>query len=223
MIYYDIHTHQPPLHPEDVAIVNCLIPAQGLPLQLMPDHKEIPGQYLSAGIHPWYIYNVKEQLEELESILSRPEVVAVGEAGLDKLAGTSMDIQRELFLNQALLAGKLNKPLLIHCVKAWPELIAAKKALHPLTPWVIHGFRGNGDLASQLIGQGFLLSFGEHSNPAALRAAQGTVFFAETDDKKTDIRLIYEQIATSLQLPLGQISLELEQNVLNTFPLRNNS
>lgn len=222
MLYYDIHTHQPPLNPDDVAIVNYLIPAQGLPLQLNPSHKEIAGQFLSAGIHPRYIYNVKEQLAELESILSRPEVVAIGEAGLDKLARTSMDIQHELFVAQALLANKMNKPLLIHCIKAWPELIAVRRAVQPHTPWIIHGFRGNGELASQLIRQGFLLSFGQYFNPAALQAARGTPFFTETDDKDIDIRLIYEQIASYLQLPVKQIGLQLEQNMLDTFPIMNN-
>lgn len=218
MYYYDIHTHQPASRPEDIAIINRLVTGQEADL---PPHSAACTQFFSVGIHPWYIDNVKEQLAELEALLTRPEVVAVGEAGLDKLAETPMDIQHELFLAQALLAEAINKPLLIHCVKAWPELIAAQKAVRPHIPWIIHGFRGNGELATQLIRQGFLLSFGERFNPAALQAARNTPFFAETDGKDTGIRQVYQQIATCLHTPIKEIASQLEQNVLNTFHIRN--
>lgn len=209
MRYYDIHTHQPSVHPEDIAIVNTII-KEDCDLSM-------PAQWCSAGIHPWYIYNVHKQISCLESVASSSVVVAIGEAGLDKLAKTSLDIQQDVFLRQAVLAEKLNKPLIIHCVKAWAELIAARKIIKSHIPWIIHGFRGNGELAQQLISQGFYLSFGEHFNPSALQAAWPNRLFAETDDKDIDIRDVYEQIAFSLQLSSKTLVSSLENNVHKVF------
>lgn len=210
MIYYDIHTHQPSVHPEDIAIVNTIVKAEC--------DLSLSARWCSAGIHPWYIYNVREQLGCLETILSSPSVIAVGEAGLDKLAETSPDIQLDVFLQQASLAEKNNKPLIIHCVKAWSELIAARKTIKPHTPWIIHGFRGNGELAQQLIAQGFNLSFGQYFNPVALSAAWPDCLFVETDDKEIDIRTVYRQLASSLQIPLEEFAITIEKNIHNTFP-----
>ena len=88
-----------------------------------------------------------------------------------------MDLQKEVFLAQANLAEETHKPLIIHCVKAWADLIACKKAVKPEMPWIIHGFRGNGELASQLVRLGFYLSFGDRFNPSALRA-HGLISFS---------------------------------------------
>ena len=54
MVYYDIHTHHLPVHPEDAAIVNSLVPTFDVET----------GLFRSVGIHPWYIYNVEEQLAD---------------------------------------------------------------------------------------------------------------------------------------------------------------
>ena len=211
MIYYDIHTHQPSVHPEDITIVNTII---------KEDYElSLPAAYCSVGIHPWYIYNVREQLSCFESIISASNVVAIGEAGLDKLAETPLAIQQEVFLKQAELANEKSKPLIIHCVKAWAELIAARKLVKPQTPWIIHGFRGNGELAQQLISQGFYLSFGAYFNPSALQSAWPERIFAETDDKKIDIQAVYQQIASSLHLSLEELASGLENNVCNIFSI----
>lgn len=207
MKYYDIHTHQPAIRTEDTAIVNS---------PLLTSATDINQ---SSGIHPWSIHQseINDQLAKLELNSVQPNLVAIGEAGLDKHSETPMNIQKEVFSAQALLAEKVNKPLIIHCVKAWTELIAVKKHIKPRMPWIIHGFRGNAQLATQLIHYGFLLSFGLYFNPGALEAAWPSSLFAETDDKEIDIRLVYQRIADSLSLPLEAIILQLEQNVHLTF------
>ena len=68
-------------------------------------------------------------------------------------------------------------------------------------PWIIHGFRGNGELASQLVRLGFYLSFGDRFNPSALRAAWLDSLFLETDDKSIDIRGVYQNVAEALDIP----------------------
>lgn len=197
MVYYDLHTHHVPAHPEDVAVVNTVVGTG----------------YRSVGIHPWYIYNVEEQLAELRRQAVQPGVVAIGETGLDKLADTPLQLQQEIFKTSASLAEDLGLFVIIHCVKAWDELIALKKELKPRMPWVIHGFRGNAVLAAQLIRQGFYLSFGDRFNPEALRAAWPDRLFAETDDRQIDIRSVYNTLSNSLNLPPEQFAVQIAGNV----------
>lgn len=211
MVYYDIHTHQLPVHPEDRAIVNTIVGT------ITGDSKESPLQ--SCGIHPGYIQDAPEQLVELRKWATTPNVVAIGEAGFDKRAKASMEMQQEVFLAQARLAEEVRKPLIIHCVKAWDELLAARKTILPSVPWLIHGFRGNELLAAQLIRQGLLLSFGAHYNEKALQLAWTGTIFAETDDQPVDIRTIYHHIALSLNQPVETVALKIQENILRTFSL----
>ena len=215
MVYYDIHTHHLPVHPEDIAIVNRLVPTldAGSHLeQAMSRLNARTGLFCSVGIHPWYIYSVEEQLAELERQTSFPNVVAIGETGLDKGAEAPLDRQQEIFKASASLAESTGLFLIIHCVKAWGELIASKKELKPRMPWVIHGFRGNAILAGQLIRQGFYLSFGEYFNPGAVRAAWPCRLFAETDDREIDIRTVYRNLSASLDLSPEQVAAQIARN-----------
>ena len=209
MGYYDIHTHQMPFHKEDIAIINRIVSPMG---DMQPG--SLPETVIrSYGIHPWYIYNVKEQMDLLRVLVSGSGVVAIGEAGLDTLAESPMDLQKEVFLAQANLAEETHKPLIIHCVKAWADLIACKKAVKPEMPWIIHGFRGNGELASQLVRLGFYLSFGDRFNPSALRAAWPDFLFLETDDKSIDIRGVYQNVAEALDIPEEKLRIQIAKNV----------
>ena len=209
MGYYDIHTHQMPFHKEDIAIINRIVSRMG---DMQPG--SLPDTVIrSYGIHPWYIYNVKEQMDLLRVLVSGSGVVAIGEAGLDTLAESPMDLQKEVFLAQANLAEETHKPLIIHCVKAWADLIACKKAVKPEMPWIIHGFRGNGELASQLVRLGFYLSFGDRFNPSALRAAWPDFLFLETDDKSIDIRGVYQNVAEALDIPEEKLRIQIAKNV----------
>ena len=138
----DIHTHRLPQVP-GTAIANCY------PETFSPQS----GGWYSVGIHPWHIgrsgggYSgvegpVASRVCGLEELVRHPQVLAVGEAGLDKLADAPMDLQVEVFRCQACLAEEVGKPLVIHLVKAVDELLKVKRDLRPSNPWIIHGFRG---------------------------------------------------------------------------------
>ena len=234
MQYYDIHTHHQPQHPEDIAVLNYIVPAPDagspgqLPVSAAPNGEAAcslcaPASgverrlFFSVGIHPCYIYNVEEQMAELERLAADPRVVAIGECGLDKLAATPLNVQQLLLKRLALFAEKSGIFLLIHCVKAWAELIAVRKEVKPSIPWVIHGFRGNGELAKQLLKQGFYLSFGEYFHPEAVRAAWPDRLFVETDDREIDIRLFYTRLAGVLSLPPEEVAAQIEKNVCQTL------
>lgn len=119
-----------------------------------------PGEaWYSAGIHPWD--SEKEpDWDWLEKTVEDSRVVAVGEAGLDRLRGADLERQIEIFRRQALLAEKVNKPLIIHCVRCWAELLKLHNDIKPESKWIIHGFRGKEALARQLINAGMDISLG---------------------------------------------------------------
>ena len=106
-------------------------------------------QFYSLGIHPWFIDNEK-LTEELEFIESKKEdfyFLAIGECGLDKLTSTNFDLQIKVFRQQIELAIHLKKPLIIHCVRAYQEVIAILKDYHLTIPIIFHGFNKNSILS----------------------------------------------------------------------------
>jgi len=206
--YFDIHTHKPSVNPNDTSVVSVDIRQ---PVTLVSG-------YYSVGIHPWYADT--PGLSVVETMAGHPNVVAIGETGLDKMVSTSLKQQEELFISQIELAEKNRKPLIIHCVKAWPELIAIRRRFTSGIPWIIHGFRGNGTLARQLLRFGFRLSFGAHFHPDALRSAWETRrLYAETDDSTISIEEIYLRIATQLSIPVETLLQEIYENITGWFPL----
>ncbi len=209
--YCNIHTHHcPSVEDNTLSIRNYLVGIDPKEL-LFADH------LYSAGIHPWYIADPEKQYRELEQLVQEKNVLAVGEAGLDKLSAVPGDIQEQVFIKQAILAQEINKPLLIHCVKSWDLLLWIRKEVRPTVPWIVHGFRGNEILAGQLIRAGFLLSFGLYFNPQALQVAWPDALFTETDDKDISIKEVYERIAVSLTLSLPDFSARVYINVTQTF------
>ena len=109
--------------------------------------------YLSVGIHPWYIEadRIKEQYELLESYLGLAQVRFLGEIGLDKIKGPDFKIQQEVFIKQIRLAERFKKPVIIHCVRAFNELLGIQKLIKPKVPMIIHGFNKKKEVVAKRI------------------------------------------------------------------------
>ena len=214
MAYIDIHTHRQSTEfpTEMVAFCNYIVEnAEDSTTGTIG----FDGLY-SAGIHPWYIHdNGICQLKKLEEIARQPTIYMIGEAGLDKLIATPLAIQIKIFEAQAALAETLQKPLVIHCVKTWQELFEVHRRLRPTMPWLIHGFRGKGDLARQLVRKGYYLSFGIHFHPASVQAAWPDRLFAETDEAPDSIQTVYRQLSTAIGCPLSVLTAQIECNLKN--------
>ena len=159
----DVHTHR--RAPVPGRIVNIDPSRPFAPL--------LPGQTYSAGIHPWHADRA-DMFGEVERLAACPGVVAIGETGLDKRRGPSLDIQIPLFRRHIDLAEAVGKPLIVHCVGAWQELLALPR---PQVMTIIHGFRGKPELARKMTAAGFFLSLGARYNPASERFA----LFRESD------------------------------------------
>ena len=117
----------------------------------------------SVGIHPHHADTWSEQTSfELQVLADRPEVSAVGEIGLDHhWPGYDGDRQIQCFMEQALVAAKLNKPIVVHCRNAYETLIDLLSSERTLPHHgVIHCFGGTADQAARLIGMGYYLGIG---------------------------------------------------------------
>ena len=210
LTYYDIHTHQPTIQAEDIAVISLDLRYPDMWPELFSARESI-SEYYSVGIHPWY--PDRSLLAKVAEYATSPLVVAIGETGLDKITANNtedFDLQQELFIEHITLSEKTGKPLIIHCVKAWDELLRIRKSANPTRPWVIHGFRGKATLAEQLMDAGMYLSFNSTYNTDSLKAAwKRHRLLTETDDTNTDIYNVYSKIANNLEISENELSNEI--------------
>lgn len=211
--YIDMHTHDGKPAPGNF-IIECLMAHE----EKLPG--SVSGMAYTFGIHPWFLNekNQKQLISSVENSVNLPDVIAIGEAGFDKLRGPSPELQRKVFEEQVNIAEVYRKPVIIHCVKAWDELLSVQKKLKPKTPWMIHGFRGNIELAKQLLSKGMYLSFWfdfvlrDESTDLIKNLPSGKIFL-ETDGADVDIRHIYTKVAKDLDLSVE----ELKSIILTNF------
>lgn len=220
----DIHTHRLPPIP-GTAVVNRY-----------PDAAFAPeaGAWYSVGIHPWHIRTipvpdgwheedarctpeVRQEMDRLPALAAHPQVLAVGEAGLDRLADAPLALQAEIFEYQARLSAQLGKPLVIHLVKAVDELLRMKRQLRPAVPWIIHGFRGKAALAETLLRHGFHLSFGERYQAEALRITPADRLFLETDESALPVAELYRRAAEARGVALDELTETVRENIGKVF------
>ena len=211
MLFVDIHTHTAKTDNDLLQIVNLDL-GQPYPEQ---------GCY-SYGIHPWALDNagfkIEEALELLEERLQSPNVLALGEAGLDKLHKATFERQIELFERQIELSETLQKPMILHDVRSHNEILALRKKHKAKQPWIVHGFSGTEQDVRQLIGQGIYLSVGESLLHPERKTYKSFKFidldylFLETDMAKIGIEKVYEAATKLLELDLSVLQKRIFAN-----------
>lgn len=201
----DIHTHH--LAPQPFGVVCASI----------SDFHQISGQLYSIGIHPWNtIANPSsEKWEMFETLAKLPCVVAIGECGIDKLRGGSLFQQILIMKRQIDISEKLNKPLVIHDVKAHDIIAAYRKKSKTTQNWVIHGFRAKPSVAKMLTDLGIYLSFGEKFNPDSLKSAPKDKILAETDESPLPIKSIISKLSEVRGEDLTEVIAENTARFLN--------
>lgn len=207
---YNIHTHKSSGAENVLEIVNQY-----------PNEFDASVKYFSIGIHPWHI-NVESEEKELAIVaekLQLPNCLALGECGLDKRIETPLEVQTQIFEKQLLLAKKYKKPVILHCVSAYQEVIAIKKKLHIEEPMIIHGFSKNSQVAQSLLDNGFYLSFGKYllRNPELAMVFQKIPhdkFFLETDTIDETILDVYQKASEIKKINLETI---VESNFKKIF------
>ena len=130
----------------------------------------------------------------------------IGECGLDRCCDTPWQLQLEAFEWQIVLAERLRKPLVVHCVRAFNDLLALRKR-YSATPWVVHGFTGSAELYGQMLDHGIEASFGAAILDPRRKKVRDTLasanplnIFLETDDSGANIAEVYASAARQLKI-----------------------
>ncbi len=213
MSYINLHTHRFTNKHDILEIVNQY-----------PREFDAAIPHYSIGIHPWYLDAnfLDEDLAIIESKLPLENCLAIGECGLDKRIAIPLSLQTEVFEKQLLLAQQYAKPVILHCVAAFQELIAIKNQLKITVPMIVHGFSKNEIIAKQLVDAGFYLSFGKYllRNPElepVFKTIPNERFFLETDTIEEGIREVYAIAAKIRTIEADILQQQIQKNYTKVF------
>lgn len=114
----------------------------------------------SFGLHPWQVGNEPEGwLADLEARLLGDPGAGVGEIGLDRwIEGHDLERQTGVFLSQLELAGRLQRPLSIHCLRAWGRLAAILTEHPPGSGFLLHSYGGPAEMVERFVELGAYFS-----------------------------------------------------------------
>jgi TatD DNase family protein len=213
MLFLNLHTHKFTNQETVLELVNQY-----------PQEFDAAIPFYSIGIHPWYIdeQRLEADLRMIESKLQEPNCLALGECGLDKRIEIPLELQQKVFERQLLLAQHYKKPVVIHCVAAFQEVIAVKKRLKITVPMIIHGFSKNKQVAKELIDNGFYISFGKYllRNPeleAVFQSIPNDRFFLETDTIEEGIEEVYALAAHYKNWSMDELQQQIKTNFAVVF------
>lgn len=129
--------------------------------KIYPNLKAIPGVYHAVGIAPSEVTNPgKDYIEKIEENLKLPNVVAVGETGLDyyKQFGNKRS-QIELFIQQLEIAQKRNLPVIIHNRNAGKDIYDILSERIPDSGAIFHCYSEDAAYAKKCLGMNVYFSF----------------------------------------------------------------
>lgn len=214
MNYYNVHSHFKPLANNEVSIRNAYH---------FPISKNTLNQFLSVGIHPWYVgkFNLAKIPDILLPLLKNPEVIAIGEIGLDKLK-PDFELQCAAFLVQTEIALAAKLPIIIHCVKAYPEIVSMLKNFQGQV--ILHNYYSSEVLTEAFLklpnvyfslGKRFRLASG--LNQKYVQKIPLERLFVETDQTREPVSIAYEEISGKLHIDRLAFATQVESNFKQVF------
>lgn len=215
----DIHGHDPKTSGADFFLYCHADLKTPLPKAFNPStHK------LSVGLHPWFLpTNWEEGRELLDNWTTKNQIHSFGECGLDRLRGPELSLQGEFLLKQLEYAQSLKMPFVtLHCVRAFPEMMAVLKESTFKGKILFHDFGGNPDITAQLIKKEniyfSLYRILERSKESeklneTLKFLPLERIFLETDDSHLSIESQYHLASQVLAIPMSELITQIEDNL----------
>jgi TatD DNase family protein len=202
MGFLDFHHHKP----DQVGIYNLNL------------NEGIPKGKFSVGLHPKDITEYwKKDLDRIKEISSSDNCLAIGECGLDGLITVDENLQNEIFQSHISWAEEIKKPLIIHCVRRFSQILHYKNTK---VPAIIHGFNKKETIARELRDADFFLSFGyaaleNLSLQKIIKEFPIQRLFLETDDSDFDIIMLYEKVSEIKSVSLENLKDQMWENLHN--------
>lgn len=156
------------------------------------------GQSLMVGLHPWDTSDndMYDAFSMLSEAITDPNVVGIGEVGIDPLHGASVERQEQLLRYQLRVANEARMPVMLHIVRRYDILMRLHKEFNPAAAWAVHGFRAKPEVAQQLADAGIYMSVGPKFNPETVRAIPCNLILLETDElPEEEIRGVVAAVA----------------------------
>lgn len=183
-------------------------------------NEEIPSYSFSAGLHPKDIgVNWKSDFEKIKENSLAENCLAIGECGLDGLIDIDEKLQNTIFQAHINWAKEIRKPVIIHCVRRFSQILHYKNANVPL---VIHGFNKKESVAHELLDAGFFLSFGKAalenlSLQKLIKDFPLRKMFLETDNADFDIAMLYKKISAIKNISEEELNRQMWENLDNVM------
>lgn len=207
-----------------------------------PDHV-----IASIGPHPWFIDELEAGwLETYETLLST-HLCGVGEVGLDKwMRNPDLPKQREVLRKLIHLAQRYERPLSIHCLRAWGSLLEILQSCPlPECGFLLHSYGGPGEMAPKFADLGGYFSFSgyfgfpkkqdrwevfrrlpkdriliETDAPDMTPPSKFTEFKLDTESSANhpaNLRAIYSLASKALHWDEDEMAAQIEKNFLRLF------
>jgi len=213
--FIDIHTHHALNSDGFISIQSCFL--QDINRQ---NDRSVP---FSAAIHPWHAtkFTTEQISEMLINLIQQPKLIAIGEIGLDKSCIVDYQIQKKVFELQLKFAEDHQKPIIIHAVKSWNDLIVYFKRVK--VPVILHGYSEGVELTKQLIDLGCCFSVGKSVLKITPRFRKSfqiiphTSLFLETDDSNVNISEIYQEVSKIVEISLDDLKIQIDTNFKTLF------
>ena len=208
--YIDIHTHHENSAPEVITLHSYSL------------NEEIvhPSSPFCAGIHPWKLSDT--DVEQALNYLRTAPLAAIGEIGLDYAKSQDKTLQQDLLKQQLQVAEARQLPVILHCVKAYHDLLPLLKTFQ-LQAVIFHGYTGSYEQTEKILQSGYYLSLGEQSlrsdrTVAAVRELHPwQQLFLETDTSVLPIPEIYRRASQALQISSESLLNQLYDNYKRIF------
>lgn len=180
--------------------------------------------YYSLGIHPMFIgAETGNRFQQIVKAAKEGSIVAIGETGLDRNAPCSLAIQKAWFIQQVQVAAAYQLPLIIHGVRAIPEIIAVRKKYPTDAAWIMHGFNNRREVLLDLLRHDFYISAGRHvfNEHSPLYGLLPDIpierLFIETDHSEWEIGQVYQKVAERRKLEIEVLKQKIAENFQRVF------
>jgi TatD DNase family protein len=213
-MYLDAHAHTINQNREIKTIIS-LDPR----IEQLPDLNQ---SFFTLGLHPWYIAEVSldKVLTKIVNLKDHPHFFGLGECGLDRHKEDDFELQLKVFDAQLSFAHENKiKLVVIHCVRAFSDLLAVLKQTRYRNKLFFHDYNGNLETTNELLRYDSYFSFGYKLKNETTKAYKSFTalplsrIFLETDDFDIKIEKVYDIASEIKKISLDDLKNQMQKNL----------